>query len=415
MNIISRLNSNILLKCFLFVTLLTSCSSPTENYSEDSYDLEYDFLSGMFKLAEIKQRRILLENTNVDLFPEFIDKGGNIHYARSQDWTSGFYPGIHWILYSATGHNIWKSSAEAWTESLFNCRYIKSTHDLGFMILPSLYQGFEITKLDTYKLSTIEAASSLLTRFNKDIKLIKSWDGTRWKFPVIIDSMVNMELLFVASILSKDSEYSHAAIDHIGNITKSHLRRNGSVRHVVDFDTQTGKIIEVSGGQGLSPSSTWSRGQAWSILGYALAYKYTDDTQYVTRFEQVLSFYIDNLPEDGMPLWDFEASDHAVSNKDSSAGFITIYALLEMSESMNQSERGVEFRSMAFALLKKAFNNGYISINENYKGLTQHSIGNKPKSKQLNVTLLYADYYLLKSLLIIKRKFSGEFNKYISS
>lgn len=391
--------------------LLTYCSLLNEGENKNRLDYDQDFISSMFRLAEIKQQKILSDNENTELFPEYIDKE-KTHFVNSKNWTSGFYPGINWVLYKATSNNKWRSTAQLWTESLFSIRHLNTTHDLGFIMLPSLYQGFNITQSDTYKQYTIEAANTLLTRFNKQIQLFKSWDGTRWEYPVIIDSIVNMELMFVATLLSKEPKYSQAAINHIENITKTHLRADGSVRHVVDIDPQTGVIIEVASGQGLFPSSTWSRGQAWAILGYALAYKYTSNAQYMALMDQVLSFYINNLPEDGMPLWDFEVSGDEKYSKDSSAGFITIYALLEMSVSVNNLEKKEMYRNIAFNLLKKAYQNGYINKNENYKGLTMHSIGHKPRSKQINVTLLYADYYFLRSLLLIKQNYFDEFNDF---
>lgn len=397
---------------FLNFMLLTSCSVVQESDENEIIDLEKDFISGIIKLTEIKQEKIIVLNKNTNYFPEYIENG-EIFYVRSQDWTSGFYPGILWELYSVTDNVIWKDYAKLWTETMLNSKPLNSTHDLGFMILPSVYRGYELTEKISYRNYTIESADSLLSRYDPNIKLIKSWDNTRWGFPVIIDSMVNMELLFIASILTNDPSYSLVAINHIESITKSHIRSDGSVRHVVDFDLETGQIKEVSAGQGLSPSSTWSRGQAWSILGYALAYNYTEDLKYLENFEIALTYYLNNLPEDGMPLWDFKVSVDQKSNKDSSAGYITIYALLRMSILLEQSEKRNMYITHAFNLLNKAYRNGYISIDENYPGLTLHSIGHRPRSKQVDVTLFYSDYYLLKSIVIIKENYEKDFSDFL--
>ncbi|MGB2760669.1 MAG: glycoside hydrolase family 88 protein, partial [Maribacter stanieri] len=162
-----------------------------------------------------------------------------IKVVESKDWTSGFYPGNLWQLYKLTGKEAFKDKAVEWTEFIEKEKYNGGTHDMGFKIYSSFGEGFEITKNEHYKDIIVESANTLITRFNENVGSLRSWDFNAdiWEFPVIIDNMMNLELLFEATRISGDSIYHNIAVKHANTTLKNHFREDNSSYHVVVYDT----------------------------------------------------------------------------------------------------------------------------------------------------------------------------------
>ena len=141
-----------------------------------------------------------------------------------EDWTSGFFPGSLWYAYEMTGDEELKARAIQYTNMLNPIRHLKNTHDVGFMINCSYGNALRLSPNDTIKAVITETADNLIARFNPQIGCIRSWDFGKWNFPVIIDNMMNLDLLFTASKLSGDSKYYEVAVKHAQTTLKNHFR-----------------------------------------------------------------------------------------------------------------------------------------------------------------------------------------------
>src|SRR5690606_14617635 len=246
-----------------------------------------------------------------------------------------------------------------------------------------------------------------------------SWDGeTLWKYPVIIDNMMNLDLLFYVSKLTGDPKYRNVAISHADKTMKYHFREDYSTYHVVDYDAKTGEVLHQQTNQGYSDNSTWSRGQAWAIYGYTLMYRETKDPKYLEHAKNVADFYINhpNLPEDKIPYWDFNVEqegytpdwDYKGQNKlnyiprDASAAAITTSALFELSTFVEGEEKQKYFGA-AEEMLKSLSSKEYLAEPGTNSGfLLKHSVGSFPHNNEIDVPLIYADYYFLEALLRYK-------------
>jgi rhamnogalacturonyl hydrolase YesR len=185
---------------------------------------------------------------------------------RGTDWTSGFFSGGLWFLYEQTGNKQWLAAAKKFTELLTPVQYFAGTHDLGFMMYCSFGNGYRLTGDTAYRSIIIQSAKTLSTRFSPVTGVIKSWDFAsdhKWKYPVIIDNMMNLELLFVATKLTGDSVFYKVAIAHANTTLKNHFRPDHSSYHVVDYDTISGAVRSKTTHQGYADESAWARGQAW--------------------------------------------------------------------------------------------------------------------------------------------------------
>jgi hypothetical protein len=366
-------------------------------------------LSKVFSYAE-KQMQLMLKE-----IPNAKNNGGNwvsprtldstqLKLVSSNDWTSGFFPGELWMLYGHTGKKQWREEAEKFTANIEKEKFNGGTHDLGFMIYCSFGTGYKLTKDEHYKDVIIQTAKTLSKRFNPKVGCIRSWDhnNDKWDYPVIIDNMMNLELLFAATKLTGDSSFYKIAVSHANTTMKNHFRSDYSSYHVVDYDTATGQVRKKNTAQGYADESAWARGQAWGLYGYTMCYRETRNKAYLSQAEHIAAFILNhpNLPEDLVPYWDFNAPNIPNEPKDASAAAITASALYELSL---YSKNGNSYRKSADKILK-SLANGYRATIGQAKGfILLHSIGSKPANSEVDVPLIYADYYYLEALLRSKK------------
>ncbi len=334
--------------------------------------------------------------------PRTLEKG-ELKLVPSKDWTSGFFAGELWFLYEYSGKPEWKSEAQAFTANMENEKWNGGTHDMGFKIYCSFGTGYRLTKDPHYKEVIIQAAKTLSTRFNPKVGTLKSWDNrSKWGFPVIIDNMMNLELLFAATRLTGDSSFYKIAVSHAATTMKNHYRKDYSSYHVVDYDTVTGKVVSRVTHQGYADESAWARGQAWGLYGYTMCYRETHNTVFLQQAEHIAAFILQhpNLPADKVPYWDFNAPGIPNEPRDASAAAVLASGLYELS---TYSKNGAAYRAAADKIMESLTNNYRSPIGENHGFILLHSTGSKPQNSEVDVPLSYADYYYLEALLRAKK------------
>jgi hypothetical protein len=352
-------------------------------------------------LLDARYAKLLAYPVDSMSFPRSYSWGDNtIKKVVPKDWTSGFFPGNLWILHQLSGNKAYKEKAMEWTDYMENEKYNDRTHDMGFKIFCSYGNGFKETNREDYKNIILKSAETLSTRFNKNVGCIRSWDFNSdiWEFPVIIDNMMNLELLFEATKLSGDSTYYHVAVSHANTTLDNHFREDGSSYHVLVYDTIVGKVLEKVTHQGINDESVWARGQAWGIYGYTMSYRYTKNPAYLERAESSANFFLnhDKLRSDGIPYWDFHDPAIPDAPRDVSAACIMASALLELA-SFTQNDAYADYSKK---VIKSLISEEYIlEADENAPYILDHSTGNWPKNDEIDGPIVYADYYFLESLL----------------
>ncbi|WP_418502113.1 glycoside hydrolase family 88 protein [Flagellimonas sp.] len=316
------------------------------------------------------------------------------------DWTSGFFSGNLWSLFQLTGDSAYFHRAKEWTALMESEKNDRSTHDVGFKMMSSFGRGYALNQDSTYREILIQSARTLSLRFNTKVQSLRSWDFNRdlWEFPVIIDNMMNLELLFEATRMTGDSIYYDIAVAHANTTLNNHFRPDNSTYHVVVYDTLTGGVKERITHQGYKNESTWARGQAWAIYGFTMAYRYTKDPRYVDRARAAADYFLGqpNLPKDGIPFWDFH--DEAIPNapRDASAACILASALFELAE----YTKDATYVGKANNILDHLRTESYVlSADHDIPFILDHSTGNLPKDSEIDVPIVYADYYFLEAVL----------------
>lgn len=356
----------------------------------------------VFEVAEYQFTEMdkTLTDTNVPKSTRF----GVLVPSETKSWTSGFYPGSLWYVYMYTGNENTKVLAEKNTEKLYIETQRVRSHDIGFMVNCSYGNALRITGDEKYREPYINAAKLLTTRFNPTVGLTQSWNITpsrkQWKFPVIIDNMMNLELLTQAHKMSGIDSLLTVAVTHANTTMKNHFRPDYTTWHVVDYDPETGDIRMKVTHQGYSDDSAWSRGQAWAVYGYTMMFREVGDEAYLALAENIARMLLDRLPEDGIPYWDFDSPDIPDAQRDASAGAIMASSFIELAGYTQDKALSKVLMEMAETQIRTLASPEYLAEKgRNGFFLLKHSVGSYPSDTEVNVPLTYADYYFLEALL----------------
>ncbi|MCU6797134.1 glycoside hydrolase family 88 protein [Paenibacillus sp. WQ 127069] len=313
-------------------------------------------------------------------------------------WTAGFWPGLLWLVYRDTKDEALKQLAESCERQLDQVvtDYYKLDHDIGFMWTLTSLARYKLLGAEDSKRRALFAANLLAARFNVQGNYIRAWNPWRegeqnagW---AIIDCMMNLPLLHWASVVTGDPRYKHVAVRHANMALEHFIRPDGSVNHIVIFDPETGEKLEVKGGQGYAPDSGWSRGTAWAIYGMSLSYQYTADENYLNAAKRAAHFFLANLPEDHVPHWDFRLPEGVPAYRDTSAGACAACGLLLLSDQVSGQESAL-YRKAGERILHSLYVNYGAWDSETEEGLIVQGTSHFPEGKNVNVPLIYGDYY----------------------
>lgn len=342
------------------------------------------------------------------LLPRNVDQGKtDWRFVPYRDWTSGFFSGILWYLYEASGEEKWFDEADHYSRILTPlCANPATDHDLGFQIYSSFGNGYRLKNSPVYKALLQGAAYELSKLYNSKVGTILSWPGMvqkmNWPHNTIIDNMINLELLFWASKNGGSAALYDQALNHARVTMKNQFRKDHTVYHVVVYDTLTGKSIKKVTHQGYADESMWARGQAWAIYGYTMCYRETKEKEFLDFAQKVSDVYLQRLPEDGIPYWDFDAPGIPNVPRDASAAAITASGLLELSALLPDVKKAKYYREMAEKMLIELSSERYQSRDKNTAFL-MHSTGHHPNGTEIDASIIYADYYYLEALLRLKK------------
>ena len=307
-------------------------------------------------------------------------------------WTNGFWPGEMWAMYRMTGEEMYKDEAIRAEEMLDDAfrDYDHLHHDVGFMWLISSGANVRMTGDDAARKRTQLAANLLAGRFNP-LGFIRAWNGdcTGW---AIIDCMMNLNLLYWASDYTGDPRFRRIAMTHADTAMKHFIRADGSSNHIVVFDPETMDVLDVPAGQGYAPGSSWSRGQAWALYGFALSYLHTGKQEYLDTSCRVADYFIGQVKEDWIPRCDFcQPADDDL--KDACAGAVAACGLLELARI---TENPAYFDAAVEML--RALDARCADWSEAYPAILTNCTGSYHGNDH-NIAMNYADFYFMEAIL----------------
>ncbi|MGN0201634.1 MAG: glycoside hydrolase family 88 protein [Candidatus Cryptobacteroides sp.] len=374
----------------------------------------------VFETASV-QAKLMASNLDSASLPKSIAPDGSFRTSVWHDWISGFYPGTLWYIYKYSGDPEIAGLAVVQTEKCSRVQYVKTNHDVGFMINSSYGNGFRIGGIDEYAGVLRNAAHSLVTRYNPLVGCIKSWEDNPsrgWYYPVIIDNMMNLELLVRVAGLFDEPNLLAVALSHADVTMKNHFREDGSTFHVVNYDPETGRPLRGETAQGYSDESTWARGQAWALYGYTMMADLTGEERYLRKAEELALWTIRNLPEDYVQYWDYTAAAKLLADeagldrrwagelpdgrilRDASSAAITASAFACLARISRDRKLAGLCRETALRQVEALSSPEYMAEpGTNCGFILKHSTGAYHGNSEVDVPLTYADYYFLEAIL----------------
>lgn len=334
-------------------------------------------------------------------------QGGKYVLEAPDWWTAGFWPGMLWQFYGECGDESLKAIAERCEKRLDEVLdgYVRLDHDLGFMWTLTSVANYKLTGNEISRIRALKAANYLSARFNLKGRYIRAWnpwrEGEGNSGVAIIDCCMNTSLLFWASAETGDPRYRHIAEAHMDTVLEHFIRADGSVYHIVNFNPDTGEVKEKLGGQGYGPESAWSRGAAWAIYGLTLAYHHSGKQEYLHAARRVADFFLTRLPEDHVPHWDFRAPGEIGEIRDTSAGSCAASGLLLLARLAGDPESHV-YRSGALKILESLYRNYGTWDQPGEEGLLLHGTSNYPENRNIDVPLIYGDFFYVEALARLK-------------
>lgn len=376
--------------------LLAAPATPSSKKLARSLDASLEFC--------LRQSMRMYETAKAEegVTPAKTTRDGNIQMTKPDGWISGFFPGTLWYLYENSGGQSVRKAAEEMTARILPQQFNTNTHDIGFIMNCSAGNGYRLTGRADYREALINAGRSLATRFSPTVGCTRSWKGKN--FRVIVDNMMNLELLCVASEFSGDGSLLDIANTHAATTMKNHFRPDYSSFHVVEYDEATGAVVVRKTAQGLADDSSWARGQGWGLYGYTMMYRKTGKKEYLDQAVNIGKFIMNhpNLPKDKVPYWDFDAPASKDTPRDASAASLIASAMLELSQ-FTDGKTSKDFMKLAEKILLSLGSDAYrAKPGENHNFILMHATEHCRKDRY-DHALAYADYYYVEALMRYKK------------
>ena len=370
------------------------------------------------RLQDAYERAVLLVKENLaeftHKFPASNSQNNFYQPGENVEWTTGFWTGEVWLAYEALKEGnpeearLLRRAGEIQAESFLRRirqRIDVEHHDMGFLYSPSCVAAWKLTGNKTAREAAVEAADQLLTRFQEKGQFFQAWGrlGARDNYRLIIDCLLNMPLLFWASEATGNPVYGEKARAHIQTAMRCVIRPDHSTYHTYFFDPDTGRPLRGVTHQGNRDGSAWARGQAWGIYGAALSYRQLRDKEYISIFRKVTDYFLEHLPSDLIPYWDFDFDDGSSEPRDSSAAAIAACGMLEMAKYLEQTEAAYYTRT-ARQLLEALWEKCAVRSREESNGLLLHgtyargTAHNPCTDRGVDECNTWGDYFYLEGL-----------------
>ena len=363
-------------------------------------------LARLLQFAAVQLSNTVTQMGSTNLFPRSTLTNGLWATAMATNdlygWINGYFPGALWYVFEMTGDPHFEVWAQQWTSALTAQQYSTNTDDVGSILEFSFGNGYRLTTNLVYKAVLVQGAHSLTNRYNSVVQSVDCYQSLRYPYyEVLIDTLMNLELLYDGAALSGDSTLATKAYDHALRAMTNQVRAdNGTFQEVVYYVT-SGAVYSQGTSAGCSDTSTFSRGQAWGIYGFTLAFRETAYQPFAATAQRLANYYLTNCPADFVPYWDFQPwACTPVPPRDSSAAAITLSALIQLSQlTTNLSDSATDWLG-ARRIFSSLGSTNYLAQGTSSSGILLHGTGEPPQfpDPEVNVSLIYGDYYFVEAL-----------------
>ena len=352
------------------------------------------------RALEMAITKCLRDADRLPAFPH-VTKNGDWQTSEHARWTGGFFVGQLWLAGALRGDREILKTARSWALRLAHRATDCSTHDMGFLFEPSCVRGNNVQPDEQLRLLAVCAARSLASRFAAKGRYIPAWDpseGSQYLALAIVDTVMNLPILYWAAKDSGDSRLHDIAIQTGKTIIAQHIRPDGAIWHVVDHDPQTGEVTHRGTHQGSTDNSCWTRGQAWALYGFTrMAILHPADGM-LEAARKTADYFIARMQGHIIPPWDFDRSDTA-EPVDSAAGAIAASGMLELGRLTGDKNYSQAGQKLALGLIDACID----FANPNKPGLLMHGTVDYPRRSGVDESIIYGDHYFMEALVKLRR------------
>jgi unsaturated chondroitin disaccharide hydrolase len=309
-------------------------------------------------------------------------------------WNGGFLTGMMWAFARRTGKPWWHQQAEHYSLLLESRKDDPGTHDLGFVLEPSFGRWYDLDGNDHAREVIIQGARTMAGRLQAG-GYLSTWVDPGSTF---IDIMMNLGLLFRGADYSGDDTLRDVALTHCRTTRRYLMRGDGSTVHEGWFDTTTGEFLRADTHQGWRPDSTWARGQAWAIYGFADAYSHTGEPDLLDAARRAADYYISRAPDHGIPPNDFGHPEPELP-WETSAAAIAAAGLLSLAAAMSQTDGAGRYRSYGLRILDTLRSTTFLAADTpGWQGILRHAIYHYRNQLGVDESVMWGDYYFVEAL-----------------
>jgi unsaturated chondroitin disaccharide hydrolase len=341
------------------------------------------------------QVRALITN-HPDYFPLFTTAGRWHHHSAAwTNWCEGFLGGMMWIFARRTGDAWWWERAEHYSRLVEERKHDRTVHDLGFLFWSSWKRWYDLTGDEAVNAVVIQAGQTMGLRFNQKGKYLRSFVAPDSLF---IDIMMNTGIIFYAAQQTGDAELLRVANEHCLTSRRYLVRGDGSTTHEGIFDLETGMFLRQTTLQGWRHDSSWARGQAWALYGFATAYRFTGDERFLDTAERCAEFYIERTPSHGVAPNDWEEPS-PVLPYESSAAAITASGLLQLAELTRDQDRSRQYKDYARRIVATLCRPEFLADQTpGWEGILKHAIYHERNGLGVDESVMWGEYFFVEAL-----------------
>lgn len=339
-------------------------------------------------------------------FPSACTTEDRYRIKENDDWTNGFYVGMILIAYEYTKEQKYLDYAKKLGESMINRienRFVVDHHDIGFLILPSITALYRLTGEQKYYDYTIKGADILCERYHHDAKFIQAWgamdDDNEYR--LIVDSLINLPLLFWAYNQTGDDKYRNIYKNHFHSVITNGVRDDFTSYHTYYYNRDTKLPVLGKQQQGFSEDSCWARGQGWILLGTMLYNNQENDLLAINTFDGCSEYIKVRTITDKIPYWDYIFDSNSNQYHDSSAAVINALAHIYRS--------GID-NSYSYEIIKELLRDYTTKEQSGNEGLITKGMYAYRQNKGIGESNLWGDYYFME--LLYKYHTAGKWKGY---